>query len=207
MATKVNAPNPALFDSDPLEQIFAKGMYAPNMAGLSYLMMKVMQGNREDAAQEYLGGIDRANEVQRMISRMEEEAKIRTEGVKGATQLAKEGYLPSTLRGGGDLFHDPAKGDEVARMLLAIAQQKAASSGGSGVKDQVTEQRTVFQRGPDGQMYPVTITSRSANPAIASQNADASMKGRNILQPNSKDPMTNELIRRHQENQRYPIRD
>lgn len=140
MATKITAPAAAVFTSDPLEQVFARDMFANNNKGGLAAMMLNAAGDRRDADQQsYMDSLGRANEATALIERMQEAFKFRSELAKTAASLAPHGFLPSTLSGGSDLFNgNPAAGDAAAKLLQALTIAKtneansAAANAGSG---------------------------------------------------------------------------
>ncbi len=184
---KLSAPNPAIFTTDPIEQVFARGVTnRDNTAGLNAAWLLAFGGDRAANQDKYIGSLREANAGDAMLAQQEMAAKLREQGMKSATDLIKEGFMPTSMRSGGDLFSDLGSGDNYAKMLQALTQskifanqQKGAGSGGS--KDQVTETRTVWVKGPDGQMYPTTVASRSTDPNKARTNMDASMQGRTTI--------------------------
>jgi hypothetical protein len=136
---KLTQINPAMFDPDSLEQIFAKGVTSrDNTAGLSASWLLMQGDSRLQDQQRYLGAQNKANEMDAALQRQEIAAKLREQGMKSATDLIKEGFLPSTLNAGGDLFNDQGQGDNFARDLQTFLRSKTFANmkkgAGSGIE-------------------------------------------------------------------------
>lgn len=211
MAT-ISAPNAALFDSDPLEQIYAKGTLMPNMAGLANLMLFAERQRIDQGREQYLGALGQTQALENMMGQRKIAADLQGKRMDNTRHLAEKGYLPGSMHGGDDLFSDVGAGDAFARLLQEEIRSKIFSnmqsgSGGGGNKDQVTEDRTVFVKDSNGNLQAVTVKSRSADPMRAVANAEAALRGRQPFN-NKGDSMQAELERRHRENTRNPgIRD
>jgi hypothetical protein len=214
MAT-ISAPNPALFDPDALEQIYAKGTQMPGgMGGLQYLLGYGAKLGRERNSREYLGSLRDTQQLEAIMGSKKIAADLQKSRMDNSRHLAERGYLPSGLTGGADLFTDPSNSDAFAKLLqeeirskIFANMNKGAGGGGAGTKDQVTEDRTVPVKDENGNIQWVTIKSRSTDPNTARANADASMRGRQIYTGKG-DAFSREIEQRHRENQRNPnIRD
>lgn len=184
---KLSAPNPTIFATDPIEQVFARGVAnRDNTAGLNASWLLAFGNDRAENQDKYMGALHDANAMDASLARQEALLKLREQGMKSATDLIKEGFMPSSMQSGSDLFSDVPNGDAYAKMLQALTQSKifhnmSAGSGGAGGKDQVTETRTVWVMGPDGKAYPTTVASRSQDPNKARSNLDTSMQGRTTI--------------------------
>jgi hypothetical protein len=202
---KLTQINPAMFDPDSLEQIFAKGVTArDNTAGLASSWLLMQGDSRLQDQQRYLGAQNRANEMDAALQRQEIAAKLREQGMKSATDLIKEGFLPSTLNAGGDLFNDQGQGDNFARDLQTFLRSKTFANMNKGAGGGTKESVTVQQAAPgydnaDGTPArgPVVITAKGANPASAQANAEAAFQswGKVARNPNASPAQKAEAIR------------
>lgn len=167
---KLTAPNVNLFDPDALEQIFAKGVTArDNTAGLSAAWLLSSRADRMNDQDRYLGALNTTNQMDAALQRQEVAAKLREQGMKSATDLIKEGFTPTSLNSGADLFSDLGSGDNYAKMLQALTQSKITANNskgasGGGGKPTTTVQSVMMPWGAAG---PTTITSKNADPAAA----------------------------------------
>lgn len=97
MATsKVQVPSPAIFQSDPEEQIYARGTLDRDMSGLSYMFKNAAQTRREQDQGTYLQGVSEANRVAAALQQQEDRMKMVTDTLKMAPDFAKAG-LPIDL--------------------------------------------------------------------------------------------------------------
>lgn len=172
---KLSAPNPNIFTTDPIEQVFAKGVTnRDNTAGLNASWLLAFGNDRADNQDKYLGALGSANKMDAQLAQQEMGMKLREQGMKSATDLIKEGFMPSTLRAGGDLFPDPASGDVVAKMLQDLIKSKVAANynkgaGGGAGKESTTVQQTYFPNGGSAGATPgpYVLTSKGPNAETA----------------------------------------
>lgn len=173
----ISAPNAALFDSDPLEQIYAKGTLSPNLAGLSALMLHAMQKRSDVGRGQYLGALEQTQALENMMGQRKIAAELQGKRMDNSRHLAERGYLPSQLTGGSDLFTDTAGGDAFAKLMQEELRSKIFSNmnkgSGAGSKDQVTVKTDVMPWGVPGA---TTITSRSTNAETAMNNNRAQVQ-------------------------------
>lgn len=176
MAT-ISAPNAALFDSDPLEQIYAKGTLSPNLAGLSALMLHAMQKRSDVGRGQYLGALEQTQALENMMGQRKIAAELQGKRMDNTRHLAEKGYLPGSMHGGADLFSDIGSGDAFAKLMQEEIRSKIFSNmnkgSGAGSKDQVTVKTDVMPWGAPGA---TTITSRSTDPAKATANNRAQVQ-------------------------------
>lgn len=164
----ISAPNAALFDSDPLEQIYAKGTLSPNLAGLSAMMLMAMQKRADLGREDYLGALGRTQDLEAIMGNRKIAAELQGKRMDNARHLAEKGYLPSTLTGGSDLFS--GDGDAFAKLLQEevrskiFANMNKGAGSGAGGKPQTTVATDVMPWGAPGA---TKITSRGADPATA----------------------------------------
>jgi hypothetical protein len=209
---KLTPLNPAMFDPDALEQIFAKGVTArDNTAGLSAAWLLAQGDSRLKDQDRYLGAMNNLNQMDAALQRQEIAAKLREQGMKSATALIKEGFKPSTLNAGGDVFNDIPGGDSYSGMLQELTRSKIFANmnkgAGGGAKESTTVQSTMMPWGAAG---PTVVTSKGSNPQNAySANAAALANVVNDMKKNpgkytedQKRAVTQQLIQ--QTNQRQP---
>lgn len=140
MTSKITSPQPSIFTSDPLEQVYAREMFGPNnQGGLAAMFLNAASMARERGQGEYLAGVDRSNVMATMLARLEEDTKLRTELAKLGAGLVKEGFHPSSMPIMSELFSNPSGADPIAelrneliRSQIAENRAKAASSASSG---------------------------------------------------------------------------
>lgn len=166
---KLSAPNPAIFTTDPIESVFAKGVAnRDNTAGLNASWLLAFGNDRAANQDKYMGSLREANAMDAQLAQQEAALKLREQGMKSATDLIKEGFMPSSLHAGGDLFSDVGGGDTVSKMLQALIQSKIAANynkgAGGGSKETTTVQQIMTPWGAPG---PTTVTSKSPNAANA----------------------------------------
>lgn len=171
MAT-ISAPNAALFDSDPLEQIYAKGTLSPNLAGLSAMMLMATQKRGDLNRQDYLDALMQTQGLENIMGQRKIAAELQGKRMDNTRYLAERGYTPSSLTSGGDLFTDLTAGDAFAKLMQEEVRSKIFANmqkgqGGAGSKDQVTVKTDVMPWGVPGA---TTITSRSSNADTAMSN-------------------------------------
>lgn len=167
MARDITPPNAALFDADPLEQIYAKGTLSPNLAGLSGLMMYAMGKQADSRREDYLGSLSSSNALQADISRVESANKMREQRMKETGPLLQHGFDRSHLAGADDLLTPGTGDDPVTAMIRAELQAKTFAHMQAGNKGAGKESTTVqTQQAPFGPGM-TTITSKGVDPATA----------------------------------------
>lgn len=145
--TKTHVPAPAIFQSDPTEQIFARGMLDRDMSGLSF-MFKNAAGMQRDADQEtYMQGVQQANKMAMALSGQEDMMKLLQESLKQGPEYAKAGLplerIPLIARlitgGGTDQQTRDSSGlvNELKKAMIAKDYAEAANAGGD--KTEVTD--------------------------------------------------------------------
>lgn len=166
MARDITPPNAALFDADPLEQIYAKGTLSPNLAGLSGLMMYAMGKQADSRREDYLGSLSSSNALQADISRVESANKMRETRMKETSPLLIHGFDRAHLAGADDLLTPGTGDDPVTAMIRAELQAKtlAHAKSGAGGKEGTTVQTQMAPWGAPGM---TTVTSKGADPAGA----------------------------------------
>lgn len=188
---KLTPLNPAMFDPDALEQIFAKGVTArDNTAGLSASWLLAQGDSRLRDQDRYLGAMSNLNQMDAALQRQEIAAKLREQGMKSSVDLIKEGFAPRTTSGGPDVLTDVNDADvnAVTQMNRDLVRSNifknmhVGAGGGGGTKEKVEETRTVWVQDPGGgPPYPVTIKSSGQDPNKVRGNLQTSMQGRTPL--------------------------
>lgn len=187
MATtpRVVAPAPAIFTSDPLEQIYAKGTLQPNLAGLAGLMLYAMQGERQAGQAQYLGALDVANQRASDLAKTEAGIDLQKEGMKEGGKLAGLGFNPADLVAGRLLFSN--NNPIMTQLLQEEARSKIFKNmqTGAGSKEQTTVQSTVYPWGEGGTAGPTTITTKGPSvDSSTANNAAAAQKVRAAIMAN-----------------------
>lgn len=89
--SKPSVPSPAIFQSDPEEQIYARGTLDRDMSGLAYMFKNAAEQRRVQDQQTYMEGVDRANKLATMLGLQEERAGMLKEALKQGPEYAKAG--------------------------------------------------------------------------------------------------------------------
>lgn len=156
------APNPAIFASDPLEQIHAKQLYDPASSGYALAFLNKAMGDRGANVADYLSGLQQANAQNVEMQKLETQQKADSDLAKLSHGLAKDlgvdfSQLPALARAFGGAPGQAAAGadsgrlaGDVMRAKIAAAHAQAAKGGGGG------EQERLQLNTPDG-----VITSTS----------------------------------------------
>jgi hypothetical protein len=176
----ITSPNPALFDPDALEQIYAKGTQMPGgMGGLQYLLGYGAKLGRENTGRDYLGALQDTNRLEAIMGSKKIAADLQKSRMDNSRHLAERGYLPSGLTGGTDLFTDPAGSDAFAKLLqeeirskIFANMNKGSGGGGAGGKPTTTVQ---IQQPGFNMPGLTTITSKNADPTAAYDASQAAL--------------------------------
>lgn len=171
MAT-IAPPNAALFDADPLEQIYAKGTLDRNMAGLSALMMAGAGMKADARRQDYMGSLDAQNVRAGAMEQLAQQTKLREARMKETSPLIKDGFDWHNLPGGADL----QSADDPMTALIRTVQQSIANKNNAEAAhagDKGGESTTVqTQQAPFGPGM-TTVTTKGKDAAgVAKSNAD-----------------------------------
>lgn len=165
--------SPQIFSSDPVEQIFARGMDGPN-GGLLYGLMAAARLRREGEQEQYMEALEKSNSVAAMIQKLQMQQEIDKEAMKQAGDLAAKGYLPSDMPALDAVFGGNRKaGDPTALLLQAAIKAKiandqagAASSGQAGAP-----KYSVKSYGVAGNMPLLDINVQARDPSAAATGA------------------------------------
>lgn len=130
---------PQIFNSDPLEQTYAKEMFSsPDLGGTAYAMLQGAKGDRAGAQATYLDALREANTMSMRMAAQESQADILKELIKSAAEQANAGIDPSTMIQSGMLYKNPGDPNTVAPSSLsrdlkrADAENKRASAAKAG---------------------------------------------------------------------------
>lgn len=171
MAGKVQIPQASIFTSDPLEQIFAKGVSDRDMSGLNYMFLNAFGGRREADQQTYLAGVQAANQLALREAQNEQVTKLMEQAMKSGTELAGKGYETGEMPIMSQIFRDPKNQNVVAALirdkLAAEAAKDRASAATAGADN--TQVRTEIMPGGTAS----TIITTKGNDAQARANAAA----------------------------------
>lgn len=137
MATpKITAPNPAAFNSDPVEQIYSRGVLDRDMSGLAFMLANAAQDRGTANQQQYMQGVQAANRQAMQLSQEEAKNERMAMILKGALDLAKHGYLPSDMPALGAVFTDPnaASVSQPSTLANALIQASIAEKNANAAK-------------------------------------------------------------------------
>lgn len=161
MAAKVTAPQPGIFTSDPLEQIFGRGVLDRDMSGLAYMFLNAAGQRRAGDQDAYMTGLKESNQVAAQVADQEARQKMQEEFLKAAVKLTEMGTLPSSMPVLDGLFQGATNRDDAAKLHQDFVRSKIASNynsgGGKGDGLQVTT-----DVGPSGTGF-TTIRGKGAN--------------------------------------------
>jgi hypothetical protein len=139
MAGKITAPQPAIYQSDPIEQVYGKAALDPQWGGIGAMYLNAAEMRRDRGMAAYEEGVREANRMAVILQQMEEQGKMRQEVLKHVATLATKGYAPNTMPMASMLFDDrnaPTVQDpaalfrELERAKIAENYAKAAAAGG-----------------------------------------------------------------------------
>ena len=183
MVAKVTPPNAAIFNSDPLEQICAKGTTDRDMSGLNNMFM-VASGLQRQAGQDaYMAGLSRANAMALREAQMEAEQKMMEKLLQSGTELAKAGYETSSMPIMSRLFTDPRSQDVVADIWRKVQLAKAAADNAQAANvggDNVQISTDVFPTGEGVSTVKTkgrTLDTAAANNQLVVQRLKEGAKG------------------------------
>ncbi len=168
MATiKPQIPSAQVFTSDPLEHVYASQL--PTLDGIAYMYLHNAQQKREEGAQSYMQGVDKANQMAMALGQMEEQNKLRQEQMKGTVDLIKSGSLPSHMNLGSSFYSNIPGGDtdigtigDLRRSEMAKNYASAAGVGG----DSITQTNDVLP-GVSEPVQRVVVKSKNPDQAMS----------------------------------------
>lgn len=156
----IASPNPSIFTSDPVEQIYAKGVLDRDMSGLSGLLLLSAQDKRAQDEDKYLGSLSESNRMSSKLAQMQEQFEFNKERMKQGVELLKEGFSASGLQGLETLIGDYKDADAMATLQRDLIRSqinrnnRPPGAGSGGVKDQIT-----FEVDPlTGKLTPKIVT-------------------------------------------------
>lgn len=132
MAAKVTAPQPGIFTSDPLEQIFGRGVLDRDMSGLAYMFLNAAGQRREGDQEAYMTGLRESNQVAAQVAEQEARQKQQEEFLKAAIKLTEMGSLPSSMPVLDGLFQGATNRDDAAKLQQDLIRSKIAANYNSG---------------------------------------------------------------------------
>lgn len=158
---------PQIFTSDPLEQIFARGM-RPEVPGSSMLygLLSGARMRREADQGQYLDSLATANSQAMALEQIAQQNKLKMELAKLAGDLVPKGIDATNLEGADTIFKDPNAANALAALARGVLSSKinqqnaaAAASGRSG--GDTLDYTTIV--GPGGFQGPTTIHAKGKN--------------------------------------------
>lgn len=117
---KTHVPAPAIFQSDPTEQIFSKGVLDRDMSGLSYMFLNAAQGRRDADQQTYMQGVSEANRIAAALNSQDNLSKMLIESLKEAPNYAKAGLPVSDVPMLSRLFANGGNNKQTADASLLV---------------------------------------------------------------------------------------
>jgi hypothetical protein len=134
---------PQIFSSDPLEQIYAKGLDNLDTGGLSYAFLNAARGDRSRQQATYMDALKESNMMASKLAQQEMDTDLLKVLLQTAAEHANAGVLPATIPATGRLYSDRGsplvnQAGMLSRDLKAAQAEKAradaahARAGGSG---------------------------------------------------------------------------
>lgn len=135
----ITTPNYGAYASDPIQQIFARGILDRDMSGLSAMFLDAADRNQKRGIDSYESGVREANALSGKLAQEDMQNQQAIELLKATAGLVKEGIAPSGMRGEGMLFNQPGANDQfsdatIRKLLADAAASSASASGASGEK-------------------------------------------------------------------------
>lgn len=96
---RIQVPVPTIFNSDPTEQIFARGVVdrQNDMSGLSYMFLNAAQQRRGEDQDAYMSGVREANRIAAALAQQETMSNQALEVLKQAVKMSTEIGTPNTI--------------------------------------------------------------------------------------------------------------
>lgn len=117
---------PQIFNSDPIEQILTKEVFAGNgLGGTAGAMLAGASGDRHAAQATYLDALRESNIMASRLAAQESQADILKELIKSAAEQANAGIDPSTMIQSNMLYKNPADPNTVAPSALSRDLKRA----------------------------------------------------------------------------------
>lgn len=163
-APRPAVPSPQIFNSDPIEQTYAKGTLDPQMGGIAYAYLNAARGDRQNDQDVYMQSLKSAQNLQAQLQREDNQQELLRDALKMAPTYAERGIsadevpiINSLYKGGSGSSNSAALYRD---LIVADAQAKraAAAHAGDAGADRETLARTVE---PNGQVGTTTITTQS----------------------------------------------
>lgn len=120
---------PQIFNSDPVEQTYAKGTLDRDMGGIAYAYLNAARGRRDDAQQMYLENLQRSNEMAQTLAREGMANDQLIEALKQAPKYAEAGIAPDLVPALARAYGDPTgdRAQEAALLYRRLLEAKAAN--------------------------------------------------------------------------------
>jgi hypothetical protein len=186
----IAAPNYAAYQSDPIQQIYARGTLDRDMSGLSAMFLDAADRNKKRGIDSYESGVREANALSGKLAQQEMEQEKLLTILKASAGLMEKGYAPSGMQAAGQIFNDPAANDQFSQATIGKLLADAAASNAKGAEGGDKFEYNV-DTSPSG-VTTGTWKGKGANPdrlqAAIQQRVEAEMRARG-LQPSGKGPL------------------
>jgi len=147
---KTHVPLPAIFQSDPVEQIFSKGILDRDMSGLSFMFKNAAEMQRGQDKEDYLAGVDRANKMAAALSQQETMSKHAIEVLKQAVEMSKGVGSPTDTMPIMRMLFPSGVSDPGAAAKLALLQSEATANNAKAAGESKPEFSTETAVTPSG---------------------------------------------------------
>ncbi len=135
MATsKVQIPQPAIFQSDPEQQIYARGTMDRDMSGLAYMFKNAADTRRERDQDTYMQGVSEANRIAAALEKQDMMQRTLLEALKQAPDYAKAGLPIADVPMLAQLFASGGAGQaaEASSLVNELKKSEIAKNAAAG---------------------------------------------------------------------------
>lgn len=156
-------PAPQIFNSDPIEQTYAKGTLDPQMGGIAYAYLNAARGDRANDQDVYMKSLASAQNLQAQLQQQEMQHEDLQTLLKEIGPTVNAGVSPSDIpmyrriMPGGNPTGDPSALRRALLMSEANAHNAAAAHAGDAGAPVETVQRTI---GSNGEVGDTVLTSK-----------------------------------------------
>lgn len=167
---KTHVPQAAIFQSDPTEQIFSKGILDRDMSGLSYMFLNAAQQRRDADQEEYMKGVSEANRINTALHQQDIMSKQAIEVLKQAVEMSTKVGSPTNTMPIMRMLQPSGINDPGAAAKLALLQSEAAANNAKAAgesKPEFTQESIVTPSGVSQELLKMRM--KGGMPAMAQE--------------------------------------
>lgn len=139
MTAKTHVPNVAIFNSDPEEQIYARGTLDRDMSGLAFMFKNAAQDRRRGSEEAYMDGVRQANMISAALTQQETMSKQAVEMLKQAVEMSKSVGSPTSTMPIMQMLFPSGVNDPGAAAKLDLLRSEAEGNRAKGVNESKPE--------------------------------------------------------------------